>query len=51
MVPLPHWTFSVSEGMGKDCSMFHKHVADDWQSKLVRGMKNLFPPYGVNCHF
>ena len=28
MVPLPHWTFSVSEGMGKDCSMFPKHVAE-----------------------
>ena len=38
--------FSVSAGMGKDCSMFHKHVAEGLAIKTGERYE-IFPPYGV----
>ena len=42
---------SVSGGIGKECSMFHKHVAERLGIKTGKSYEKIISTNGVNCHF
>ena len=43
--------FSVSRGMGKECSMFRKHVAEPLAIKTDERYKKIISTIGAICHF